>query len=201
MIKDNGLPIYEIVMDGCEGLYAIALVKDPATMVSWLAFSKDQPQQLKCSVLNEEERRVLAVIARADFPFYRYIDGFEFYAVFSKETIKQMAQKFLKDGYQNAINVEHNPDGYIDGVEITQMFIKDSAKGISPKGFECVEDGSLFAEYKIENDEVWANIKAGVYTSISLEGFFNVKPTGETYSEPTIIDNDEDFWKYLEDYK
>lgn len=195
------LPIYEIVMDGCKGLYAISLVKDPATMVSWLAFSKDQPQQLKCSVLNEEERRVLAVIARADFPFYRYIDGFEFYAMFSKETIKQMAQKFLKDGYQNAINVEHNPDGYIDGVEITQMFIKDSAKGISPKGFEQIEDGSLFAEYKIENDEVWANIKAGVYTSISVEGFFNVKPTGETYSKPTIIDNGEDLWKYLEDYK
>ena len=193
------LPIYEVVLDeGCEGLYTISLVKDPATMVSWLAFSKEQPQQIKCSILSEEERKVLAVVARADFPFYRMIDGFEFYAVFTKDTIYKMAQKFFKDGYQKSVNLEHNSDAYVDGVEIVQAFIKDSAKGINPKGFEQIEEGSLFVEYKIENDEIWEAIKNGVYTSISLEGFFNIKPTGEVYEELDLITNEDEFWEWLE---
>lgn len=193
------LPIYEIILeDGVEGLYAIALVQSPATEISWLAFSKDdkKPNYLKCSILDEEERRVLAVIARADFPFYRCIEGQEFYAMFSKETIKQMAQKFLKGGYQGFVNIEHT-DTYVDGVEMVQLFIKDTSKGINPKGFENIEDGSLFVEYKIENEDIWQAIKQGIFTSISLEGWFNMKPTGQIYED--VITTDEELMKWLEE--
>lgn len=173
------LPIYELILDDeALGLYTISLVKDPATERAWFAFSAQDRNKthIKCNILEDgEQRRVLAVIARADFPFYRYMDGMEFYATFPKETIQKMAQKFLKDGFQNMVNVEHRENSYISGVEMTQLFIKDISKGINPKGFEDIEDGSLFAEYKIENDEVWEAIKAGIFTSVSLEGWFETR--------------------------
>ena len=194
------LPIYEVIIDdNAEGLYAIALVENPATEVSWLAFSKEQdktPQSFKCSVIDEEEKRVLAVVTRANFPFYRLIDGFEFYAMFSTETIKQMAQKFLKKGFQGNVNIEHT-NTYVDGVEMVQIFLKDTAKGINPKGFEEIEDGSLFVEYKVENEEIWQAIKQGIFTSISLEGMFNIKPTDKVYNPYKEIDSVEDLENYL----
>ena len=55
------------------------------------------------------------------------------------------------------------------------MFIKNTDKGISPKGFEEIEEGSAFAEYKIESDEVWQAVKKGVFNGISLEGYFDVR--------------------------
>ena len=107
--------------------------------------------------------------------------------------------KFLKDGYQGLINVEHQENSYINGVEMTQLYIKDTEKGISPKGFEQIEDGSLFAEYKIESDEVWEAIKAGIFTSVSLEGYFTPKETDiefEVEEEP--IDAMDEFLKKLD---
>ena len=56
------------------------------------------------------------------------------------------------------------------------MFIKDSENGISPKGFEDYEDGSLFAEFHIENDEIWEQIKNGTYKGFSLAGVFDLIP-------------------------
>lgn len=197
---NKSLPIYELVLDDdCLGLYTVSLVKNPATETSWFAFNK-QEEPIKCSILEDgEQRRVLAVIARADFPFYRIIDGFEFYAMFTKETIQKMAQKFLKDGYQGLINVEHQENSYIKGVEMTQLYIKDTEKGISPKGFEQIEDGSLFAEYKIESDEVWEAIKAGIFTSVSLEGYFTPKETDiEFMVEEEPIDAMDEFLRKLD---
>lgn len=199
---NKSLPIYELVLDDdCLGLYTVSLVKNPATETSWFAFNKQEKEEpIKCSILEDgEQRRVLAVIARADFPFYRYINGFEFYAMFTKETIQKMAQKFLKDGYQGLINVEHQENSYIKGVEMTQLYIKDTEKGISPKGFEQIEDGSLFAEYKIESDEVWEAIKAGIFTSVSLEGYFTPKETDiEFMMEEEPIDAMDEFLRKLD---
>lgn len=55
---------------------------------------------------------------------------------------------------------------------MVQFFIKDVDHGVNPEGFEDIEDGSLFAEFHVNNDEVWEQIKAGEYKGFSLEGRF-----------------------------
>ena len=75
-----------------------------------------------------------------------------------------------------------------------EIFIKNSEKGISPKGFEDVEEGSLFGVYKIENQEVWQAIKDGVFTSVSLEGMFKLKPEKK---EEKAIENIKDLLEWL----
>lgn len=175
MKEYKGLPIYEISIDGATGVYAVALVKRPAMLSTWQAFA-DQEQQMKFAVSDEEQHKVLAVLCRADFPIYRRSEEMgEFYVVFNKETIEEMTRRMLKNGFHEAINVEHDDDFFIDGVELSQIFIKNSVKGINPIGFEDIEEGSAFCEYKITAPEVWDAIKKGVFTGISLEGLFDLK--------------------------
>ena len=170
------LPIYDILLDDeTAGISTISLVQDPAVDVAFMAFSKDR--ELKLSVIDDGmEHRVLGVVCRANFPVYRRDAKMgEYYIRFSAETIKKIAQKLLADGYQNFVNLEHMGDAYVGGVQMTEMFIKNKEMGIDPKGFEDVEDGSLFAIYKVDNDAVWQAIKDGVFTGFSLEGYFGFR--------------------------
>lgn len=195
MKEFEGLPIYEISIDGATGLYAVALVKRPAMLSTWQVFA-DQEQKIKFAVTDEEQHKVLAVLCRADFPIYRRSEEMgEFYVVFNKETIEDMTQKMLRDGFHESINVEHDDDYYIDGVELTQIFIKNSAKGINPAGFEDIEEGSAFCEYKITSPEVWEAIKKGVFTGISLEGFFNLKEIAASIQKEAAADDIESLLK------
>jgi hypothetical protein len=47
------------------------------------------------------------------------------------------------------------------------------------KGFEDVPDGSWFGSFKVDNAEVWAEIKAGKVRGFSVEGQFNYRKTGD----------------------
>lgn len=191
------LPIYEVLIDDeVEGMYTVSLVANPATERSWMAFSEDKKVKLNFNIVDNEQHKVMCVICRCDFPIYR-IDPQtleEFYVIYHSNTIEKMTQKFLKYGFQGAINIEHNPNNYVDGVELQEIFIKNSEKGISPKGFEDVEEGSLFGVYKIENQDVWKAIKDGVFTSVSLEGMFKLKPEEK---EEKTIENIKDLLEWL----
>lgn len=201
------IEIYEATLtDDAIGMYTISLVDDPAMEVDWMAFSKDtqsvENETLKLSILEDGmEHKVMVVICRADFPVLRKKDGELIYVVWKKDTIKTMAQRFLKNGYQGYVNIQHQENSYVDGVEMEQIFVKDVEKGIDPKGFENIEDGSLFAVYKIENDEVWEAVKRGVFTAVSLEGLFHIVREGEkpknTPKMPDFETMDE-FMKWLE---
>lgn len=173
MIKK--LPLYKALIDDENaGMYCISLVDDPAVEVDWMAFSKEQ-EELKFKVENEEKHIIRGVIMRANYPIYRIgASGYEYYIEYEPETIRLMAQKYLQDGFQNNIDTQHN-DKLQNGVYMVQWFIKDSENGINPKGFEGIEEGSLFAEFKVENEEIWNQIKEGTFKGFSLAGFFDVE--------------------------
>ena len=65
---------------------------------------------------------------------------------------------------------------YVIGVELEQIFIKDVATGINPVGFEDIEDGALFFQYHITDEEVWRAVQDGVFKGLSIEGFFDLVP-------------------------
>ena len=168
----NNLPLYEGKIENEEcGMFTISLVDEPATESNFIAFSKEG---LTFSIANEEQRMVFGLIMGANQPIYRRDrSGYEYYIVYRPETLRIMAEKYLKDGLQN--NVDRNHDwNLVEGVNMVQMFIKDTEKGISPKGFEEFEDGSLFGQFHVVNDEVWGQIKDGTYKGFSLAGYFAV---------------------------
>ena len=165
----KGLPVFEAKMNGeATGIYAIALVDIPATDSNFMAFGKEN-ELLKYSVQSEEKRVVFGVLMRANYPLYRRDERGEYYVYYSPETIRVMAEKLMADNNHNKINYMH-AKYFPGGVKCVQIFIKDSAKGISPAGFEDIEDGSLFGEFHVEDDETWALIKDGTFKGFSLEG-------------------------------
>ena len=185
---NKNLPIYKaIIEDETSGMYTISLVSEPAVESNFLYFNA-QKKPLKFKVENEEKRVVTGVIMRCNHPIYRIgISGFEYYITFDKATIEKMAEKWLKEGLQGNVNLQHNPDAYVDGVLLKEVYFKDIERGINPIGFEDIEDGSLFGTYHIVNDDVWNSIKTGEFTGFSLEGYFE---TVEVQDEETQLWSD-----------
>lgn len=177
IVTIDNLPVFQAVInDDEEGMLRISLVDAPAVMSDFMKFAEQKPVQL-FSIEDEEKRLVYGVVMRADFPIYRVgPSGNEFYMIFKADTIRKMAQKYLAEGRQNDVNLMHVDGSEVEGVEMVQFFIKDTAKGVNPAGFDNIADGSLFAEFHVINDEVWAQVKDGTFKGFSLEGIFDLEP-------------------------
>lgn len=170
----NKLPIYKaIVGDDVEtGMITISLVDAPAVEVDFLYFDEDK-KPLSFAVEDEEQRKVLGVVMTCDSPIYRRdSNGYEYYIVYDRQTIEKMAEKYLRQNKQNNVDLNHS---FVleEGIYLNEFFIKDTAKGINPTGFEEVNDGSLFAIFHVQNDEVWNAIKEGTFKGFSLSGYFD----------------------------
>lgn len=168
-------PIYKAqITDENMGMFTISLVDNPAVESDFQYFNSDV-KPLCFRVENEEKRIVTGCIMRCDHPIYRVgLSGYEYYIVFDKPTIEKMAEKWLAEGLSNNVNLMHNPEQYVDGVYLKEVYFKDVERNINPKGYEDIEDGSLFGTYKVMNEDVWTEIKKGTFKGFSLEGLFDM---------------------------
>lgn len=144
------LPIYYCTInDSIDGLTAISLVESPAIESDFVYFNKQE--EIKCSILDEEQRIVTGPVLIPEKLIYRRkADGFEYYVKFSADCIKQIAEKFFIDGNQGNVTIDHSTK--VEGVNLLELFIKDSTKGINT--IFDVPDGSLIATYRVNNDSV-----------------------------------------------
>ena len=170
-------PVYEaLVTDEETGMLRISLVDIPAVESNFLAFAKEGEKPAHLYFVKDEERRIVrGVVMRADYPILRRNGDYEYFIVFRADTIRVMAEKYLAESRQNKVDEMHNHED-VDEVRMVQYFIKDTAAGIAPAGFEDIADGSLFAEFHVLNDGVWEKVKDGTYRGFSLEGAFELAP-------------------------
>lgn len=166
------LPIYKAVLsdENC-GISKISLVSSPAVLSNFVCFNEDK-QKVQFQVQDEEKREILGVIMRADYPIYRNSNGYEYYVQYDSDVIKEMAQKMFEDGNENKINLQHQEGTDIQSVKIIECFIKNTELGINPFNFENIEEGSMFARFKVEDEDLWKEIKNGEFKGFSLEGLF-----------------------------
>lgn len=185
----KNIPVYSaIVTDDGLGMERISLVDDPA-MESDFQFFANEEDRFKFSVQNEDQHILFGVIIRADHPVLRLsAEGFPYYITFSKETIKTIVQKYFREGRQNNFNLMHTPGTDVDSVEMLQSFIKDKERGIDPKGFEDIEDGSLFGEFKVTDEAIWQDIKAGKFKGFSMEIYYDIEIPLEEEEEQLYSD-------------
>lgn len=173
-------PLYKAKVNTTDydtGVHRVSLVEQPATETPWVTFSKDErPQHFR--IENEEKRMVRGVIMLADTPIYRRNPetNFEYYLTFDRETLRTMAQKMLRFGYQNNLNTDHDQSTWVEGMYMTEIF--QTGDGISVDGFD-VPDGTLMATYHVDSDDLWKAIKDGSWSGFSLEGFFNIEEVDE----------------------
>ena len=140
----------------------------------------------KFNIQNPEQRIVTGALMIADLPIYRRDGDEEYYVTFSAAEIKKIVQRFFKKGYQSRVNVEHSTP--VDGVFMFESYIIDREKGIMPpNGFEEGSDGSWFGSFKVENEKIWEEVKAGTFKGFSVEGLFRYEKTNKVITEEEQI--------------
>ena len=129
---------------------------------------------LQFQTIDEEQRIVVApamvpnsLIARRDEA------GNEYYVYFSKETIRDIAEKFFKKNYTNNTDINHDGDVTQENTLLESWIKEDEQYDKSNKyGFESTPIGTWFLSYKINDDETWNKIKAGELQGYSISGNF-----------------------------
>lgn len=166
------LPVFKLVISEEDetGVAAMAIVDFPAIEKDFQYFSNLKP--LAFAATDEEKRIASGPAMVANLPIYRRDPQHgEHYVVFDAATIRQIVYKFFKQGNTSAVNLMHEQP--VEGVHLFESFLIDSTRGINtPEGFDPLPDGSWFTSYRIENDEVWEQVKAGTFKGFSVEGMF-----------------------------
>jgi hypothetical protein len=169
------LPLVELIIDeneATDGIEAISLVHTPAIEENFVALSK---QKVELKTLDEEKRIVVSLALIPDKEIYRRNSkGEEYNIVFSKETVRKASELYFKNLNNNNATLEHEEK--TDGVSVIESWIVEDVEKDKTAiyGLNAVE-GSWAVVMKIDNDEVWQDIKEGKYLGLSIEGRFSEK--------------------------
>ncbi|MBA8985954.1 XkdF-like putative serine protease domain-containing protein [Sphingobacterium cellulitidis] len=177
------LKIYEARINPDDGKIVdmISIVDEPAVTTynkelfgegNFLAFNNQlKNQQLMFS--SDDEMTLFGIAMMASEPIYRKVNGQEFYVMFSKETINTIVHTFFQKSLNHNLNVDHQK---VDAKSyIYQSIITDEKKGIkAPEQFGEVPDGSWLIGVKVNDAQLWKDIKAGKKTGFSVEGIFEL---------------------------
>ena len=168
------IPVYLLSVDDPNAtIQTVSLVECPATGLPLYCFEKEEKYKFST---DELKHNIISCIVRVDYPILRTSsDGQPYYVVFNKQTSEMLCQKLLKDGFQQNISLDHNGQ-LIEGIQLEQVFIKDSSRGIVPSGFESAADGSLFGIYHITDESLWNDCISGRFGGVSLESLFKLIP-------------------------
>ena len=161
--------------DGCGKLMYDAWGGKSA--LSWAESKIKQVERKGFAIQDEDQRIISGPLMVANQRIYRIdADGFEYEVFFSPATIKKIAIKMAKKGFQNNVNLMHSADMQLQGVTLFEIFQSDKERGIMPmKGFEDLADGSLFGSMYVDNDQAWQLIKDGKVKGFSVEGNFGMR--------------------------
>lgn len=167
------LPFYELTIDESQdtGVDFNAFVLRPAHGKPYFAFNKDEKVAYH---FNEEKRIVTGVMISANTPIYR--NNPERFVLFKAETIKKIRSKFHANKFENNVNVEHDSNRTLSGVNMVSSYIISDVKQL-PLQFrnQNLQIGTWIASYKIENPTIWSAVKKGMFGGFSVEGYFDNK--------------------------
>jgi hypothetical protein len=165
---------YKVILNENDesGIYAISLVDDPATKELFISLSAEQTD-IQLATVSDEKRIVVGPVLIPNQLIMRNDpDGGEpFNIMFEAETITEIHEKFIKNGFQNNSTIEH--DGkFIEDVTFTETWIKEDEVHDKSVMYGFKQPiGTLFAMQKINNDEVWNDyIKTGKVKGFSIDG-------------------------------
>ena len=152
-----------------SGIEAISLVEFPAIEENFVALSK---HKIELKTMDEEKRLVVGLALVPDKKIYRNNGGFEYNITFSKDTVRKAAEKYLKSLKIHNATIEHEME--VDGVYLTESWIVEDVQKDKTALYDLdAPEGAWAVSMRIENDEVWEDVKAGKYLGFSIEGIFN----------------------------
>ncbi len=180
------MKLYELRIKDGEGVKAIALVSEPAIEENWLALS----ETFQFKAVDEDRRLVIGAVLVPDKPILRNQGGEAFYIFFSKDTVREAAYLYQKNGNQRQSNVEHQLP--VSGVVTVESWIVEDTQLDKTAAYGLkLTPGTWAAVMRIENEALWANfIKTGKLRGFSVEGNFErVLETTELIDQQPGEDN------------
>lgn len=155
--------------DADDGIQAISLVEFPAIEENFVALSK---QKMELKTINEEKRLVIGLALVPDKKIFRKAGEYEYNIVFSKDTVRKAAEKYMRSLKIHNTTVEHETN--VNGVFLTETWIVDDPKNDKSNIYGLnAREGSWVVCMRVENDGVWKGIKEGRMLGFSIEGIFS----------------------------
>ena len=154
-----------------DGVDAISFVNKPAIEENFVALSK---HKVEFKSIDDEKRIIVGLALVPDKEIYRRQGDKEFNIIFSKDTVKKASHLYLKKLKTNNTTLEHEKS--TDGVSVVESWIVEDAKNDKSNlyGLNAV-DGAWVVVMKVDNDDVWKDVKEGKYLGLSIEGIFSDK--------------------------
>jgi hypothetical protein len=172
------LDLFELIIDEStdDEVFALSLVSEPAIQSNFIYFNKQGKQiEVKFASVDEEKRLIVGAILVPDMKILRQDSANEkpYEVFFSKDTVRQAAQKYLADNNANNITVEHERP--VDGVSLVESWIVDSTVYDKSKAYGLnLKVGTWAGVFKVNNLKVWDEVKAGDYKSIQYDGLIPI---------------------------
>jgi hypothetical protein len=164
--------IIELVIDENDlqtGIHAVSVVHSPAIEENFIALSK---HEIELKEVDAEKKILMGAalvpnkqILRADK------DGKGYYIYFSEDTIKKASELFLMRSNQNNATLEHKEK--LNGLSVVESWVIDNPEMDKSKeyGFSLPK-GTWMISMKVNNEDIWQEVKAGKVKGFSIEGYF-----------------------------
>ena len=154
--------------DNVSGIDAISIVENPAIQEDFV-FLKNQ--EFKLAELDKEKKLLLGPALIPNKPIYRKSGDKEYYIYFSRNTVRQASELFLKRAKQHRSTLEH--ESPLNGLTVVESWIVEGEQDKTRLYDMDVPLGTWMVSMKVDNDDVWDNyIKTGKVKGFSIEGYF-----------------------------
>jgi hypothetical protein len=122
---------------------------------------------------DDEKKMVIGPAMVPDLKIFRKDSkGNPYYVYFSAETIKMIAEKYMRNKYIDNNDMMHDGKAVSD-VYVVESWIKETEEDKSNAyGYGDLPIGTWFVSMKIKNPKVWEQVKEGKLNGFSVSGYF-----------------------------
>ena len=162
---------------GEDGVFCMSTVENPATKTQLVMFD----DEMKAMEFQDDEKRVIYSVAmRPNMLIPRKdINGEPAMVFYSEETVNDLQQNFFKNNSHNGATINHDKNLRKDMYAFESWIVQDPEKDKATSLGLQVQKGDWVMAQKVDNPEVWEDIKKGKLTGFSIEA----------YLEPVLTNN------------
>ena len=168
---------------------AISLVTSPAIEQDFVFFGKEK-NNLTFAKVDEEKRMLISPALIPNKQIFRHDPNTDsdYYVYFSKETVQKASELYLKHNNHHKATYQHQ-DRVSGVLTVESWIIEDTKLDKSTLYGYSLPVGTWMVKLKIDNDELWQEIKSGNLRGLSIEGYFTSK--FETMNKKKEFTNEE----------
>jgi len=166
------MKIVELIIDENDltsGIDAISVVQSPAIEANFVALNK---HELELKEVDKEKKILMGAALIPNKQIYRRNDkNEEYYIYFSEDTVRKASELFLMRSNQNNATYEHEKK--LNGMSVVESWIiEDEKLDKSVKHGFKLPKGTWMISMKVNNEDVWKDVKDGKVKGFSIEGYF-----------------------------